>query len=142
MTSKFPDWHVMLIIPILFMQKYQKIGSCRFKNDILLYLASVTNVSIIHQEVLLHCAIFDTSDPEVWKFQKIEFPKRLYTKHCQYRWKCNKILFLHLKLPWTKKIRGKWYKLYHYHGSNYVCHEILLWKISKILTEMSSWNFP
>ena len=34
-----------------------KIGSYRFQNDILLYLASVTNASVIKQEVLLCCAI-------------------------------------------------------------------------------------
>ena len=60
LTSKFPNWHIMLIIPILCCNKYQnrKIGSYRSKNDILLYLASVTNASLVCQKVLLHCAIF------------------------------------------------------------------------------------
>ena len=40
--------------------KYQKIGSCRFKNGILLYLASVANEFVIYQEemLFLSCAIF------------------------------------------------------------------------------------
>ena len=36
----------------------KKIGSCRFKNNILLYLENVTNASVIYQEVMLRCAIF------------------------------------------------------------------------------------
>ena len=58
MTSEFPNWHIMLIIPIYICNKYQKIGSCRFENDILLYLASVTNASVIYQEIMSHCATF------------------------------------------------------------------------------------
>ena len=48
----------MLITLCYVCNKYQKIGSYRFKNDVLPYLASVTNVSVIYQEVMLHCAIF------------------------------------------------------------------------------------
>ena len=46
-ASKFSNWYIMLIIPSYVCNEYQKIGSCRFKNDILLYLASVTNASVI-----------------------------------------------------------------------------------------------
>ena len=41
---------------------------------------SVTNLSVISHDVILHCAFFYSSDPNAWKFQKIEFPERLYTR--------------------------------------------------------------
>ena len=58
LTSKFLNWHIMLIYPCYVPINTRKIGSYRSKNDILLYLASVTDASLICQKVLLHCAIF------------------------------------------------------------------------------------
>ena len=44
-----------------------------------MYLANVTNASVVYQEAMLPCAFFfDSSDPKAWKFQKTELPKRLY----------------------------------------------------------------
>ena len=58
LTFEFPNLHIMFLIPIYVCNEYQKICSYRSKNDILPYLASVTNASLIYQEVMLHCAIF------------------------------------------------------------------------------------
>ena len=43
-------WHDKNIQP--------KNSSCRFKNNILLYVVSVTNAYVIYQKGMLHCAIF------------------------------------------------------------------------------------
>ena len=61
LTFEFPNWYIMPIsssYSSFICNKYQKIGSCRFKNYILLYLASVTNASVVYLEVIIRCAIF------------------------------------------------------------------------------------
>ena len=78
LTSKF---HLYAILTSYVCNEYQKIGSCRFKNDILLYLASVTSTSVITGKYCYAVLFFYSSDTKGWKFQKIEFPKRLYTIH-------------------------------------------------------------
>ena len=100
LTSEFPKWHCSSY-PSCVCNKYQKISSCRFKNAILLYLASVTSASVIYRKVMLRCAIF------LFKWYQgleVELPKRLYTIHRQCGWKCIKMLFLHLE---RRKMRGK-----------------------------------
>ena len=85
------------LYPSYVCNKYQKIGSCRFKNFILLYLMSVTSASVIYQEVMLHCAFF-------W-FQGMEASKNSL---CIYNMDENvsECCFYILSLPERKKSGG------------------------------------
>ena len=82
----FQPKQLMLIRPSYVCNKYQKIGSCRLKNDILLYLASVTNASVIYQsviyqEIMLHCAIFWFKWFQVLEVSENETSKNVFTPY-------------------------------------------------------------
>ena len=78
LTSKFP---LYAILTSFVCNEYQKIGSCRFKNYILLYLASVTSTSVIYWRVLLHCAIFLFKWYRGLEVSENRILKHLYTIH-------------------------------------------------------------
>ena len=111
--------------------KYQKIGSCKFKNFILLYLMSVTSASVIYQEVMLHCAIF-------W-FKWFQGMEASENSLCIYNTDENvsKCCFYILSLPEWKKSGGS--------GMSYIItmemcfiwnFKVLFWIINNLLTKM------